>query len=218
MRSSLSLALVVATTLAAGMPVRSQAPARMMGAPYHSASRAFIDLMVPHHEMAIMMTEHEIAMGKSDTVKALARRMMAAQRQEIAELKDARRSLFGSDSSRSQMMRAMMQMMGTDRMHDSSSSHAMMDSMRMRQQPMTGMQHPGMTGMMSADMDRMFLEHMIGHHQDGIDISILAEDSQAASRVKQLARKIREGQERDIAEMRRLLGTLPAAAADTHRH
>jgi uncharacterized protein (DUF305 family) len=223
MRTRHTLSLLVATALVAAAPLQAQAPARMMSAPYHDASRAFIDLMIPHHEMAIMMAEHHVSMGKSDAVKAIARRMIAAQRQEIAELKATRRALFGSDSSRSPMMRAMMQMMGMDRMHDTSATHAMMDSMRMHQQPMPGMQHQGMEhggmmGMMSGDMDRMFLEHMISHHEDGIDMSILAEDSQAAARVKQLARKIREGQERDIADMRRILATLPAAPADGHQH
>ncbi|MHB0948295.1 MAG: DUF305 domain-containing protein [Gemmatimonadaceae bacterium] len=217
------LAPLVASAFVIAIPLPAQAPARTMGAPYHDTSRAFIDLMIPHHDMAIMMSEHHLAMTRNDAVQALARRMIAAQRQEIAELKTVRRTLFGSDSSRSPMMRAMMQMMGMERMRDTSASRAMMDSMRMRQQPTAGGQHQGMQhqrmkAMMSGDMDRMFLEHMIAHHEDGIDMAILAEDSQAAAPVKQLARKIREGQERDVAEMRRILASMPGAPADGHRH
>ena len=223
MKTRFALVLLAASTLGTGASLRAQQPTKVMGAPYHDASRAFIDLMIPHHEMAIMMSEHHLARTGNDAVKAQARKMIAQQTQEIAELTATRRSLFGSDSSRSPMMRAMMQMMGMERMHDTSATHAMMDSMQMHQQPMAagqhqGMQHQGMQpggmkGMMSGDMDRMFLEHMIAHHQDGIDMAILAEDGQSAARVKEIARKSREGQERDIADMRRLLASLPGAPA-----
>src|SRR4051812_33791256 len=76
MKTRLSLVLLIATTLAAATPLGAQAPARMMGAPYHDASRAFIDLMIPHHEMASMMSEHHLSMGKSDAVKTMARKMI----------------------------------------------------------------------------------------------------------------------------------------------
>jgi uncharacterized protein (DUF305 family) len=231
-RTMLSALILVAC--AAPATLAAQAPTRLMGAPYHNPSRAFIDMMIPHHEMAVMMSEHHGAMSKHEAVKAIARKMAAEQRQEIADLTATRKVLFGSDSARSPMMRAMMQMMGMERMHDTAATRTMMDSMRMRRDTAAqrGGQHaghqggamPGMTGgagmgaMMSGDHDRMFLEHMISHHRDGIDMSILAEDSRAAARVKQLARKIRDGQERDIAEMRRILGTLPGAPAAGHRN
>jgi hypothetical protein len=227
MRTRFALALLTAATLGTGALLRAQAPTQMMGAPYHDASRAFIDLMIPHHDMAIMMSEHHLATTRNDAVKAMARKLIAQQQQEIAELKATRRTLFGSDSTRSPMMRGMMQMMGMERMHDTSATHAMMDSMRLHQQPMAmgqqkGMQHQGMegagmAGMMSGDMDRMFLEHMISHHQDGIDMAILAEDSQAAARVKQIARTSRARQERDVAEMRSILASLLGAPADARK-
>ena len=228
LRAALVLAALAASSLGA------QAPAREMGAPYHDPSRAFIDLMIPHHEMALMMSEHHLAMSKHEGVKAIARRMATEQRQEIADLKEARKALFGSDSTRSPMMRAMMRMMGMERTDDTAATRSMTDSVRMRRDgaPAAGGQHAdhqggatpgmreggGMAGKMAGDHDRMFLEHMIAHHRDGIDLSILAEDSQAAARVKQLAKKIRDGQERDIVEMRRVLGTLPAPPAAGHQH
>lgn len=220
--------LILAAGAAAAAPLGSQAPTRTMGAPYHNPARAFIDMMIPHHEMALMMSEHHGAMSRNDAVKAIARRMITEQRQEIADLKAARKALFGSDSTRSPMMGAMMQMMmGMERMHDTTAMRPMMDSMRMRRDSMQRGEHAGhqaagmpgmgaMSGMMSGDHDRMFLEHMISHHRDGIDMSILAEDSRAVMRVKQLAKRIREGQERDVVEMRRILGTLPATPAHKH--
>jgi uncharacterized protein (DUF305 family) len=64
----------------------------------------------------------------------------------------------------------------------------------------------------------MFLEHTVAHHLTGADIAVLAEDSDAHARVKALARRIRNRQERDIAEMRRLLAAMPAARAAPHDH
>lgn len=188
-RATLTLAALAA------MPLGAQAPSTRMGAPYHNASRAFIDLMIPHHEMAIMMSEHHLTMSKHDGVKAMARKMATAQRQELAELKAARQALFGSDSSPTPMMRAMMPMMGMAPMQDTAAMHTMM----------------------APDHDRIFLEHMIAHHEERIDMSILAEDSRAVARVKQLAKTMGEAQERDVAEMRRILGTLPAAPASGRR-
>lgn len=230
----MSVAVLALTLVAGSGPLAAQAPTRLMGAPYHNASRAFIDMMIPHHEMALMMSERHAGMTKNETVRAIAQRMAVQQRQEIADLRDARKAQFGSDSSRSPMLRAMMQMMGMERMHDTAATLAMMSAMRARHDSasragappgmhqgggMPGMMGAGgMSAMMAADHDRMFLEHMISHHQDGVDMAIVAEDSQAAARVKQLARKIREGQERDIAEMHRILQSLPAPPGQAHNH
>lgn len=254
MRPARLFAYLLALAVFASVSLQAQNPTRVMGAPYASASRAFIDVMIPHHETALMMSQHAVAEARSDAVKELARKMVESQTAEIAELKAARRALFGSDSARRSMMGAMMQMMmGMHQMGDSGaprvmkepmrampdsmrmmpdsmrmvrdsarampdSVHMMPDSMRMRPtEPAHGEQHVGammpgmMAGMMSGNFDRMFLERMISHHRDGVDISLLAEHSDAGARVRQLAKKTREAQERDIAEMRRILATLPTS-------
>ncbi len=182
-----------AVALYAVVPLGAQAPTRVMGAPYQNASRAFIDVMIPHHEMALMMSQRAIQAARSDSVKAVARDMLDQQRKEVADLKAARRALFGSDSTRGSMMEGMMPMM----------------TQMMGMQPDSAMMGH-MMGQMMADFDRMFLQHMISHYQAGIDIALLAEHSQAATRVKELAVKSRETQERDVARMRRVLAKLPA--------
>jgi uncharacterized protein (DUF305 family) len=222
MRQTLLHLSILALAASSSIPLQAQTPTRVMGAPYHDASRAFIDVMTPHHEMAMMMSEHAITSARSDAVKEIARKMVDEQKKEIAELKAARKALFGSDSSRSSMMHGMMQMMGRQHMSDSG-ARPTMDSIHAQHRPA---QPPGQrpaamgreqrAGAMSHDMmggsfDRMFLEHMISHHQEGIDVALIAEHSEAAAGVKELAKKTREGQERDIAEMRRMLASLPAA-------
>lgn len=215
MRRPLSLVLpLAASTVVSATPLCAQPPARVMGAPYNNASRAFIDLMIPHQEMATMMSEHAMAAARSDSVKAMARRMMDTQKRALADLKAARRSLFGSDSSRVSMMSMMMQMMDMPQMRDSGAAHPMTDSAQKRppeaaRGERAGQMHMPMTG----DMDRMLLQHMIAHHQDGVDMSVLAEHSEAAQEVRRLAKQIREGEERDLVEMRALLATLPGSPA-----
>ena len=48
----------------------------------------FVRMMIPHHEGAIAMAEVELKYGKDESRKALARQIIEAQTQEIAEMKD----------------------------------------------------------------------------------------------------------------------------------
>ncbi|HEU5173829.1 MAG TPA: DUF305 domain-containing protein [Gemmatimonadaceae bacterium] len=230
MRTATTIALLATVAAGSGM-LHAQTPERMLGAPYHNPSRAFIDLMIPHHEMGLMMAEHAAMGVRSDTLKQMALRMKAEQTAELAELKALRRELFGSDSSRTDQMQAMMQMMGMHEKPDSAKARAMPDSMRMpparpmpdsmRMPPQAPGRAPGAGGMpmmAGADLDRMFLEHAVAHHLTGADIAVLAEDSDAQARVKALARKIRQRQERDIADMRQRLAAMPATRAAPHDH
>lgn len=55
-------------------------------------------------------------------------------------------------------------------------------------------------GMM--DMDQEFIENMIPHHQDAVDMSNMALNKAEHPQIKQLARNISTSQSREIAEMR----------------
>jgi uncharacterized protein (DUF305 family) len=60
--------------------------------------RAFIDMMVPHHQGAIRMARAELARGENPTLKRLARDIVDAQAYEIRAMNRFRRSEFGSAS------------------------------------------------------------------------------------------------------------------------
>jgi len=56
-------------------------------------------------------------------------------------------------------------------------------------------------GMLS-DIDRHFIEQMIPHHQDAVDMAELALTKAEHDELKQLAESIRDGQSREIDDMR----------------
>ena len=49
--------------------------------------KAFIDMMIPHHEGAVTMAKEEIAKGGDPELKALAQEIVSAQEREIKEMK-----------------------------------------------------------------------------------------------------------------------------------
>jgi uncharacterized protein (DUF305 family) len=51
--------------------------------------RAFLRMMIPHHQGAVVMAEAELAKGKDPVLKRLAQNIIAAQRREIREMRKA---------------------------------------------------------------------------------------------------------------------------------
>ena len=60
--------------------------------------RAFIDMMIPHHQGAVRMAQAELAQGKDAKLRALAHRIISAQDREIAEMNQWRAQWYGSAS------------------------------------------------------------------------------------------------------------------------
>lgn len=60
--------------------------------------RAFIDMMVPHHQGAIRMARVELAKGSDGDARKLARRIIAAQSREIRAMNEHRSEAFGAPS------------------------------------------------------------------------------------------------------------------------
>ncbi|MCX6393379.1 MAG: DUF305 domain-containing protein [Solirubrobacterales bacterium] len=49
--------------------------------------KAFIEMMVPHHEGAILMAKHELARGSNADIRALGKRIIASQTEQIKQMK-----------------------------------------------------------------------------------------------------------------------------------
>jgi uncharacterized protein (DUF305 family) len=57
--------------------------------------RAFLDMMIPHHEGAIRMAQRQLERGRNRTVKRLARSIVRAQTKEINQMHNWRIQWFG---------------------------------------------------------------------------------------------------------------------------
>jgi uncharacterized protein (DUF305 family) len=60
--------------------------------------RAFIDMMITHHQGAIRMARAELAKGRSSQLRAIAGAIVAAQKAEIIELNRWRKVWYGATS------------------------------------------------------------------------------------------------------------------------
>ncbi len=60
--------------------------------------RAFIDMMVPHHQSAILMARIELAEGEDEEAKSLATAIIDAQSREIDEMNEWRTEWYGGPS------------------------------------------------------------------------------------------------------------------------
>lgn len=60
--------------------------------------QAFIDMMIPHHQGAIMMAHEELANGSDEEAKAIAEDIIAAQSSEIEQMNEWRTRWYGEPS------------------------------------------------------------------------------------------------------------------------
>lgn len=182
-RTNVALA---ATALAAALVLTGCAGGGASAPPAASSSSAdvaFAQGMIPHHEQAIAMAR--LADGRAGApVRDLAARIEAAQGPEIAQL----------------------QGFLADRGAAPTADHGGHGGMT------------GMTGMMSdeqmadlgrasgAAFDRSFLEMMIAHHEGAVTMARAELDAGVDPRARELAQRIVDAQQAEIAEMRALLG------------
>ncbi len=148
--------------------------------------RAFIEMMVPHHQSAIEMAEMALSQAKNPEVKKLAQNIIRDQNREIKQMQTWYKQWYGSEVP--------------------------MMSMSMGQPMMVSMQQQDMMDkeMMSAlktapDFDREFLRQMTRHHQMATMMAGMVVDSAKHPETRSLARSIIKSQSAEIAQMQQLL-------------
>ncbi len=82
--------------LGVAMHAREWTWTRPCSRPRTTFDRAFIDMMVPHHQGAIRMARIELAKGQDTKVKAVARAILGGQSKEIGEMNAHRKMAFGA--------------------------------------------------------------------------------------------------------------------------
>ena len=140
----------------------------------------FAQMMIPHHEQAIVMSDLALAKNAGPEVSALAVSISATQGAEIEQ------------------MRGIIARYGAQEMH----SHGDHDMPGM----LTESQLDELGRASGPQFDQLFLTGMIEHHKGAIEMAEAVLDSDDAE-VRTLAEQIIREQEREIQEMEGLLGT-----------
>lgn len=173
---------------ASSTPIQSMPPTSSGDA--MSLDQQFIDMMVPHHQAAVAMAEVALARAEHAEIKGLANDIISAQNSEISQLKDWRKTWFGSDQTPG--MNAM----------------PMLPGMEMPGMGMGGSMGPttDMTGDVTAlktanPFDKAFIEAMTAHHQTAIAAARVAAAQATKPEIKALAGQIIAAQQAEIDKM-----------------
>jgi len=151
--------------------------------------RAFIDMMVPHHESAIAMAEMAQERAEQPELRQMADDIVAAQSAEISQLKDWRREWFGSADTPSMEEMPMLPGMSMPAGHSMSGG-----AMDMTQE---------VDALRDADpFDRFFLDAMIRHHEQAVEAARIVLTETSRDEVRGLAEDIIEAQTREIEQLR----------------
>lgn len=188
-------ALVAALTLAGctatqqneteNAPAASASPTAE--AVFNDADVTFAQMMIPHHEQAIEMSDSLLEKdGVDEQVRELAEQIKDAQQPEIDQMKDWL-DQWGADESMGEMG------------HDMG---AMGDGM-MSEEDMGRLDDA--TG---AEASALFLEQMIMHHEGAIEMAEVEVENGENPDAVALAERIIEDQTNEIAEMQDLLAAL----------
>lgn len=156
-----------------------------------SLDQQFIDMMVPHHQSAVAMAEVALTRAEHAEIKALANDIISAQTDEISQLREWRKTWFGSDQTPG--MNAMPILPGM---------------------AMPGMAMPGASMGSTMDMtkdvaklkdatlfDKAFIEAMTEHHRTAIAAARIAEAQATKPEIKALAAQIISAQQAEIDQM-----------------
>ena len=174
--SAVLIALVIGVFLGGVLSSNRNADSK-----FSSDDLMFAQMMIPHHEQAIVMSELALTNSTNPEVLALATAIRDAQAPEIKLMQSW---LKGSDSS-------------AHGDHDMPMSGMLDDQQLATLQSAKG-----------GEFDRLFLEGMIGHHEGAIEMVEIIDRSKN-SEVKELAANIVNSQSAEITTMKEILTRLP---------
>jgi len=168
-------------------------------ASHNEADVAFAQMMIPHHEQAVVMSQLAPDRAEDEQVLELAEQIEAAQAPEIEEmtgwLEDWGEEVGGHDMGDMDMEEG--EDMGDMDMDDSSMPGMMSD------EEMTELE-----GLSGAEFDVMFLEMMTAHHEGALEMAETEIADGEFPDAIALAETIIETQQAEIEEMEGLLADL----------
>ena len=138
------------------------------------SDQRFIDMMVPHHMMAVQMAQVALQKGQHPEIKQLANSIISSQQREIQALKNLKKRLYGTANTPTMMNPVNMANTG------------------MLMPDQLAQQHP---------FDRAFIDSMIPHHASAIDMASVALMRSTNPEIKRIARAIVDAQSQEIGHM-----------------
>ncbi len=145
-----------------------------------AADVMFLEMMIPHHQQAVEMSQLASSNGASPEVQKLADKIAAAQGPEIEQMQ----SWLDDANAPDMMGGSSMGMAGV----------------------LSDAQMSKLAAAKGAAFDRLYLQGMIGHHEGAVAMAQDVIDSGENPTVIALAKKIIEAQTAEIAQMKRMLG------------
>jgi uncharacterized protein (DUF305 family) len=145
----------------------------------------FIDAMIPHHQGAVNMAQEVMEKSKRPEMKKLSQDIIVAQKQEIAQMKQWRKTWYPNASPTPMAWHAQM-------------GHMMAMSEDMKKGMMMSMD----LGKGDADFDLRFINAMIPHHEGAL---VMAKDALSKSKrpeMKKLSQDILTSQQQEIERMK----------------
>ena len=177
-----------ACTINVNMPGSSSPPEPTTSSvtAYDHRDLMFAEMMIPHHEQALEMSELALQNSTDESVRDLAQRIIAGQDPEIDQ------------------MQAWLDASGGAGGHHGGHGMGNMDNMG----GMASEAELELLGTLSSpEFDALFLELMIEHHEGALDMVRMITNS-GNDEVRALAEEITRVQREEIAEMRDLLERL----------
>jgi uncharacterized protein (DUF305 family) len=170
---------MMGTMMAQDGVMQSMLSGEVLGDPAQPFELRFLDQMVPHHQMAVHSAQMMISGSERPELRDLAQRIISAQQAEIEQMNQWRRAWF-PDAAAAPSITMMGGQNGT---------------------------MGGQGGMMGsqAQMDRLFLEMMIPHHEAAISMARQALEESQRPEIRGLAEAIISSQTAEIDEMRSYL-------------
>ena len=140
---------------------------------------AFLSQMIGHHEVAVMMGAIQLAHGQKADVREMARKIIKDQADEMSQMQSWLKAWFGAAGASRTHLKMVME----------------------ENDPMLQATHKAAYG----NVDRVFLQQMIPHHQGAVDMAKLALNKAARAEVKTMARNIISAQQKEISTFQALL-------------
>lgn len=138
----------------------------------------FLQMMIPHHQQAILLSDIAISTSKNSEVVKLAKQIKSAQSPEITQMKAWLKSAG----------------LGEDPGHSMHSMAGMLSDREIDQ----------LKSANGNDFDNLFLKGMIAHHQGAVDMAEMIENSQN-SELKSFGERIKTAQSKEIELMNEML-------------